>query len=498
MLDKSNSATKKTVLMLDNEPLMIDRRIILEAITLVEASYKVILATRGDGKNPDISFERGIEIRRFPLMKDIKNQKLSARQLIIKRIYSPGNQRLEKRVRKLFSFLPTKLQSLIYGVLCPSFLVAALRNLFPALKQTLGYGFEPLCYLLLLRPLYLKPYFIFLFNRLIKKEEPEIDLFQSQTLSFAKELKPDFIHAHDLPNLALGIEAARQSLSYLIYDAHELYPLQFFSSKNKQSKLADLERRLISNVDAVIAVNRQCEEILRETYTDLSEVVILNNATESPSNFDPSQKKRLWHERFALDEAVQIMVFQGGINPVRNIDPLLRAMKELPDNIHIGFITFNKDIPYYKALTNQLGITHRVHYVIEIPWDEVIYWLSAADVGVMPYQANNINAKISSPNKLFEFIVAGLPIIASSELINVQHAIDAYGLGVHKLLREDDSYVEAIAEMFNEEQGGPERFQHNVLAARHLFTWDNEAPRLVDLYSRLPHKESSIKAITYS
>jgi glycosyltransferase involved in cell wall biosynthesis len=135
-------------------------------------------------------------------------------------------------------------------------------------------------------------------------------------------------------------------------------------------------------------------------------------------------------------------------------------------------------------MTRRLGIHHRVHYVIEIPWHEVIDWLASADVGVMPYQVTNFNAKISSPNKLYEFVVAGLPIIASTELDNVKHAIEMDRLGVMTLLRGVDSYRDIIREMFDHKDG-PERFRPNVLAARHKYTWTNEEPRLLALYRRI-------------
>jgi glycosyltransferase involved in cell wall biosynthesis len=187
------------------------------------------------------------------------------------------------------------------------------------------------------------------------------------------------------------------------------------------------------------------------------------------------------------------MVFQGGINPVRNVDELILALTMLSEDIHIGFITYAKDIPYYEEMTQRLGVFHRVHYVIEIPWDEVISWLASSDVGIMPYQVTNFNAKISSPNKLYEFVVAGLPIIASSDLVNVQRAVDEDSLGLTTVLREPDSYVEVIRAMF-EHPNGPERFRKNVLKARSKYTWSNEEPKLLKLYKKICSPNYQVKS----
>lgn len=498
MKQKVESTRKKTILMIDNEPLMIDRRIVLEAQTLIDAGYNVVLATRGDSEQPHQSFERGMEVRRFPihLPSYATTYERDLQSIIDWRAY-PEDIKLERKIRKKLSMFPRYLQSIVYALIVPPVFASVLSRRFPMLKRLAGHAFDPLCFMLLVRPKYFMPYvrvarrrMKFKWQQKTNGSDVQQDLFSTQILKYTKELKPDFVHAHDLPNLRLGLEVAKQHLVPVVYDAHELYPQQYFSDKTHKSKFAELERQLIGNTDAVIAVNKQCEEVLRQTYTELSDVVILSNATEMPKDFDPTKKERLWHQEFNLDPAVKLMVFQGGINPVRNIDSLVRAMTQIPDNIHVGFITFKKDIAYYKELSAQLGIEHRIHYVLEIPWDEVIHWLAAADVGMMPYQANNLNAKISSPNKLFEFVVAGLPIIGSSDLVNVKEAVDRYGLGVCRPLGDDATYVDAIQAMFDETQGGVERFIPNVLAVRHLFSWDNEAPRLLDLYTRL---DSGIK-----
>lgn len=505
----TSTQMQKIILMLDHEPLMIDRRIMLEAQSLVKAGYRVVLATRSDSIKPHLTFERGVEIRRFPI--ELEPSKSSVRTIEHDYMLASdwanyhGNLHLEKKIRKRFQNLPWKIQSYLYAFALPPVLAKKLALKIPTLKKIFGKIYEPLIFALLLRPYYLRPYLnigkdilrkIIRYKLLGISPENNFDLFQLQILNFAtNEIKPDFVHAHDLPNLTLALQIAQKHLIPLVYDAHELYPLQFFSNKTRGTELATLERRLIDNTDAVITVNKQCEDILRQTYPNLNDIVILSNATENPINFDPTKKRKLWHERFKLDSSIKIMVFQGGINPVRNVDHLVHALQYVEENIHIGFITYKKDIPYYEALTKKLNIFHRVHYVIEIPWDEVIHWLAAADVGIMPYQASNLNAKISSPNKLFEFMVAGLPIIASTELDNVKAAIDNHHVGVCKLLREDDSYIEAINEMFNPLLGGPERFVANVLAVRHLYTWENEEPRLLELYSRLSQTTQVLECV---
>lgn len=497
---------RKTVLMLDHEPMLIDRRIVLEAQSLVKDGWRVVLATRGDGIKPELEIERGMEVRRFTDPMDelllveareqdrlsSKNRKLRLaldRQRIHGWTHSPSNFAIEGLVRR--TGLPRALALMLYVLAWPPAAASVVRRRLPWLKRLFNRALEPLVYALLLRPQFLMPYGRLAIDRLVhgvpvqpgSDAAVREDTWESRVYKFALELRPDVIHAHDLPNLPMGHRLSRELGVVLVYDAHELYPMQYFADENRRRTLLETERRLIVDADAVISVNRQCVEVLEREYP-IDAVVPLTNATESPSGFDPIQRKRLWHERFGLAPEVRIMVFQGGINPVRNVDPLVEALVGTSEYIHIGFITYAKDTPYYEEMTRRLGVHHRVHYVIEIPWHEVNDWLASADVGVMPYQVTNYNAKISSPNKLYEFVVAGLPIIASTELDNVKTAIEADGLGVMTLLRDVETYRQVIREMF-EHPEGPERFRGNVLAARHKYMWTNEEPKLLALYRRL-------------
>lgn len=486
---------RKTVLMLDHEPMLIDRRIVLEGKSLVESGYTVYLATRGDGKKPSVENVHGIEVRRFcdsqeEAISDPKSpagRREAARQKIESWIRCAGNYTLEKKIR---GSQPTLLNSIGYALAWPPALAHVLRLRLPILKRWLGRAFEPLVYMGILRFDFVAPYFTLAFY-LIKNPAKKLgdspaddeNSWEYKLKTYAMALKPDIVHAHDLPNLEMGCQLAEQLKAVLIYDAHELYPFQYFSDEKQKIKLLNLERRLIGRADAVISVNQQCVDVLCREY-GISNAIPVTNATESPPNFDPLERKKKWHETFALPETVRIMVFQGGINPVRNVDPLVQALVHCDENIHIGFITYKKDVPYYEQMTRSLGVHHRVHYILEIPWDEVNDWLASADVGVMPYQVTNFNAQIASPNKLYEFVVAGLPIIASSDLVNVRKAVEEDDLGIVTLLKEVDSYIWLIKAMFDHPEG-PERFRSSVLAARHKYLWSNESPKVLACYEKI-------------
>ncbi len=473
-INTNSHQSPKVVVMLDIFNTFIDRRIILEGESLVKSGYQVFLVTSGDGIKPHHSQERGIEVYRFP-----KKNKKNSDTYIKEKIFSLLDDHLIKEKMKekkynnpLFNFF-----------LNPDILAYKIRKKIPKIKIILRWAFEPLIYLCVFRldlVIYYIKFFLFKIRKLdLDKEKKE------ECIDFIiKQIKPDILHAHDLPNLPIAHQIKNLTPSKLVYDAHEIYAYQYHKSDDIRQLMIETEAKHIDATDAVITVNQQCKEIMQKSYPHIN-IDIISNATSAPIDFNPKVKNRLWHDKFHLPDETKIMVFPGGINPIRNIDTLLYAMQHIPQHLHVCFITYRKDVPYYQALSNKLGLQNRVHFICEIHWDKVNDWLASADVGIMPYQAASLNAKLSSPNKLFEFMVAGLPIIGSSELVNVKAVIDTYQVGVYRFFREEESYIEAIMDMFDESKGGCERFVPQVLACRHYFMWKNEAPKLLTCYKKL-------------
>lgn len=312
-----------------------------------------------------------------------------------------------------------------------------------------------------------------------------LDTWEQAVLDFACGLdRIDVVHAHDLPALRVAVLIAEKRGIRLVYDAHELYSYQPGVFGARKKRLFDTEHALIGFCDEIVCINADQAVVMQKDHGP-GRYTPLTNATEQPEGFDITQRYTLVQDYIGLPEGTPTMLFMGGINRGRKIDLLLEGIAQASMPVHMIFLTWGMEIPEFERMATELGIRERVHFLDPVPWSEIVYWAASVDVGVMPYQALDLNTRISSPNKMYEFIAAGTPMIGSSELVNVAKVVPVEGFGVLLPFHEAADYARAIDEIFDPAAGGPERFRANLIARADKYLWKAEASGFEAMYARL-------------
>jgi glycosyltransferase involved in cell wall biosynthesis len=453
------------ILMLDKS-VITDRRIVLEAESLIQHGHQVILcAGRSSPQQNDLDVDKHLKIYRFftnslleyslnhttpdelntlaRLLGQYKNQSKSRLQAYLKLAFHHPKLALVQ-----MSWIDTPIPLGIHKTI--QFLLAV-------------YSFDIGLILASLRN----------FDLTKKIEQEIISIF-----------KPDVIHCHDFSSLKTASQLAKKLHIPLIYDAHELYSYQPGIPKLISKLIFKNEKKLIQNAHTCITVNQQQADIMAKDF-NYQNFLPITNSTVEPKDFNPHEKYDLIREHTNIPANEPIMLFQGGINRLRKIDLLLEGLAQVKQKIHMAFITFGNEVGEFKNMAKDLNIADRVHFLPEVPWEDMVYWAASADVGVLPYQADDMNTKISSPNKMYEFICSATPMIASSALINVHDVLTKEHFGVSYLLKEPKDYAKAIEIMFDSELGGPKRFKEALLTHRHRYLWAHEANTLGNFYQKL-------------
>jgi glycosyltransferase involved in cell wall biosynthesis len=271
--------------------------------------------------------------------------------------------------------------------------------------------------------------------------------------------------------------------SYVVYDSHELFPEQSFVRKSREM-LSAMEAHLSPLADSVIVVNQSMTDEMKLRYGIDSEV-ILNCPSFDPRLLPVRRTNRL-RESLGIPESMQILLYQGNIvSKIRNLENVIRAMTLIrrsdvalvlmgPDN------GGGKDLVSLAAESQLLGRTVFFHPAVK--QSELLGYTASADAGLIPYTPVDWNTKFCTPNKLYEFIVAGLPILAN-DLPELIRFVETLGIGANLPMGSAEEVARAIDSFFSADR---ERFRRTLADVSERFVWQNgEGRRIVEMYGRL-------------
>lgn len=303
------------------------------------------------------------------------------------------------------------------------------------------------------------------------------ELFYSRLFrATAAKYTADIIVAHDLPMLPMACELARESGARVIYDSHELFCEQEFSTKEKR-KWAEIEAKYIDSVAKVITVNPSIAGELASRYR-LPKVEVILNADRARSL---PERTRIFHDTFHLAADQRILLFQGGLSAGRNLPVLIDAMRLIRNPSVVLVILGNGALlRQLKSRVETRNLGTRVYFHPAVPQADLLRFTAAADAGVIPYQATCLNNYWCTPNKLFEFIAAGLPILAS-DLPELRAFVEGLGIGVVGDTRSSALFARLIDRFF-EDVSGQVTWRENLLRVREEVSWEQEERKLLRIY----------------
>ena len=295
--------------------------------------------------------------------------------------------------------------------------------------------------------------------------------------------------AHDLPVLASAAVAAEESGCYLAYDAHELYPEQHLFSAERSASLGQAEAELISRADLVTTVNGSIASEMAERYGIDRPSVILN-CPSAPASGLPVLRTNLLRDHLGLDQHHFIVLFQGGLSPNRNLEALVDAMSMVRRR-EVVLVLLGPDggtrstIEQIARTSGLLG--DRVRIVDPVAQDVLLSWTAGADIGIIPYPSIDLNSRLCTPNKLFEYIVAEVPILAN-DLPELRNFVVGNGFGMVCPMVGALAIAAAIENMAGTDLSG---FRATLRARAAEFTWDGQELAITRLYAGFEQPRAS-------
>jgi glycosyltransferase involved in cell wall biosynthesis len=167
---------------------------------------------------------------------------------------------------------------------------------------------------------------------------------------------------------------------------------------------------------------------------------------------------------------------------IRALDQLVRSMALVRNpRVHLVLMGYGEGLEAFPRLARELGVSERVHCKDAVPQSELLFWTASADAGIIPYPPEDLNNYYCSPNKLFEFIAARLPMIAN-DLPFLRDTVAGNDFGVIRKLETPADIAGAIDSMFDASGADRERFRRSLMASGDRFAWPVEKEKLLALY----------------
>lgn len=302
-------------------------------------------------------------------------------------------------------------------------------------------------------------------------------------------LRPDVLHAHDSNALVpVALAAWRLDVPF-VYDAHDLWLGRPRRERGRiafglqQAWYRAVQRVLVPRAAATLTVSPPIAEHLRRRY-GLRRVVLVPNYPD-PKDGRGRVGRRLHDlpggDRIAPDRP--IVLYLGGLMAGRGLETLVDAIALLDrpqlvllgDGLMAGPLT---------ARAAARGIGHRVHLLPPVPPDEVVAVARSADVGVSPIPPSCDNYRMSLPNKLFQYLAAGIPVVAS-DFPQVREVVEGSGGGVVADPNSPRAMAQAIASVLDDPTAARGMGGRGRAAIDDRFNWSVAADRLLEVYAEL-------------
>ena len=295
--------------------------------------------------------------------------------------------------------------------------------------------------------------------------------------------KADVFHFHDLELLPLGLLLKWITRKRVIYDCHENYPEAAYERAWYPDWLKPLVAKLIGFIEPFIARRLDCVICVVPDQQERFEAhgcrTLLVRNLPQLEIFESAFQQGL--------PKVDRLIYLGGLTPVRGARVLVDIMAELKKtHPHIKLLClgpFNE--PHVEAEVKQYvqecGLQQEIEYIHFVPYEQVAAYLVQSLIGLIPWQVNEQMLRMVFPNKVFEYMACGLPIVAS-DLPSLRYIFGRSQSGV--LVQPDDpqAHAQAIRELLDHPDKMHELGDLGRRFVCEQFNWRLESEKLLRLY----------------
>lgn len=284
----------------------------------------------------------------------------------------------------------------------------------------------------------------------------------------------DVVQCNDLLTLptALLLRLLRGRAVRIIYDAHE-YETETNWLKGWRQRVAKIiERFLIRFADRVITVSESIADAYERDYGIRRPAIVLNAPPVATVG-----KTDLLREEMGIRRDTVIFLYQGGLSPNRGIEVLLEAFDGFEDDAALVFLGYGPLVP---LIVQKTGTAANVYYHQAVPFERLLDYTASADFGLSLIENTCKSYNYCLPNKLFEYAMAGIPVVVSN-LFELSQAVNRFGIGLIAEEHTPWSIRQTISQALSIDRS---RFDEPLRLFRDRFNWGSQERAYLAAISR--------------
>jgi len=273
--------------------------------------------------------------------------------------------------------------------------------------------------------------------------------------------------SNDLDTLTANFLASKLKGIPLVYDSHELFPEapELQETPFKKKIWEKLEDFLLPKLKYSYTVCDAIAEFYNNKYGLAMEVV---------------RNMPYYKKEDARKKTSKVIIYQGSINPGRGLETAIKSMSFLPD-FKLKIIGDGYGLRALKLLSQKEGVSNRVEFLGRLAFEDLSPHTEKASIGILFEETRGLSFEYSLPNKLFDYIHAETPVLASP-LIEVKRIVENYPVGDLLKDRVPKNVAKQINEMFEKINS------YEFVKAKSDLNWENEEKVLKRVFSPFLNK----------
>ncbi len=286
-------------------------------------------------------------------------------------------------------------------------------------------------------------------------------------------VKTDYFLANDLDALVPNFIVSKLKKKKIFYDTHEYYTgvPELKNAPFKRGVWKFFENWIFPKLPVVYTVNDSVKNKYEQEYGN--KIAVVRNVPVT-AKINPKPVPEHWKEKI-------ILLMQGiGIHPGRGGLELLETMKYLPENYYLVYIGGGTQWETIARMRKEWQLEDRVEMISKVPPSELKQYTPLASLGFTLDGFENINYLFNLPNKIFDYIHAGVPVVATP-IPEVKTIIEQYQCGICLISQDPKDIAGQIKALMNNPQQY-QQFKGNTIPAAKELCWENEEKKLIAIY----------------